>query len=87
MRLSRNEIIVMQKLLEKNCVNKVCAITIRKLVGSTKLSYFTVRNILKALTYAGLCGRGCDEGNAFTYYITADGVNMIKKLGVEVNEG
>lgn len=86
MKLSRNDVIVLQKLVESGCTNKICSTTIRKLSGKTQLSYFTIRNILKALTYAGLCGRGCDKGNAYTYFITVRGLEKIKELEVEVNE-
>lgn len=80
--ITRNEVILLQKLAGKDCNSTIKAITIGKLTESMELSYFTVRNLLKALTYAGYCARGCDSGNAHTYYITRFGLEKLRELGV-----
>lgn len=78
--LSRNEILVLLRLYNLNCVSKIKASSIRKISEKLDLSYYTVRNILKALVYAGLCEKGCPDGNAHTYFLTEKGLKEIEKL-------
>lgn len=79
-KLSRNELLVLAKLRSNYCVNKLKASTIRKISDGMDISYFTVRNLLKALSYAGFCEMGCDNGNAHTYYITEKGLQILENI-------
>lgn len=71
---------VLVKLKNNGCINKLKATSIRKLSSGMDISYFTIRNILKALTYAGLCSKGYPDGNAHTYFITSEGIELLNNL-------
>jgi predicted transcriptional regulator len=80
MRMSRNDILVLNFLLENNCTSEIKAVSIKKISEKTGISYYSVRNIIKALTYAGLCGIGLKNGSSFTYYIGEGGKVILKRM-------
>ena len=82
--LSRNEILVLECLLKSGCVSEIKAITLKKLGEKVNLSYYSVRNILKALVYADFCGEGCKCGRADTFYVNARGIEVLNKLKEDV---
>lgn len=83
-KLSRSEIIILESLIKNKCNNEVRAFTIRRISLETKLSYFTVRNLLKGLVYLGVCDKGLSSKNAYTYFVTEKGISEYKKLCKEV---
>lgn len=68
-KLNKSEIKVLQALQESNITNDMSAMKISTLSEKTGLSYFIVRNIIKAFYIAGICKKGRREGNGETYYL------------------
>lgn len=78
--VNRNEVIVMEELLKKDCSNKIKSLTINTLAISIGVSYYSIRNIIRGLVIAEYCGVGLKKGRSETYYLTNKGVHKIKEL-------
>lgn len=81
--MNRNEVLVMQELLNKNCLNQLKSLTINTLAKSVGLSYCSIRNIIRSLVLGEYCDIGLKKGKSETYYITKKGIDKIEELREE----
>lgn len=81
--MNRNEVLVMEELLNRDCLNQLKSSTIKTLANSIGVSYYSIRNIIRGLVIGEFCGIGLKKGKSETYYITSKGINKIKELKEE----
>ena len=78
--MTRNDIRILDSLLQKKCVNQVQALTIKKIAEQVELSDAKVRNTIRGLMVAGIVNNGLGSGNALTYYLTPKGISFLKEV-------
>lgn len=76
----RNEVLVMDELLKKDCLSQIKATTINSLANNMDISYYSIRSIMRSLVLAEYCGTGLKKGRSETYYLTEKGIDKIKEF-------
>lgn len=78
--MTRNDIRILDTLHQKQCVNQIQALTIRKICEHVNLSEAKVRSTIKGLMVGKLVSNGLSNGNATTYYITPQGISFLEDV-------
>jgi len=76
--LSKIEVDVLLYLFDNQYNNQMNSISIKKLSTLLNLNYFRLRNIIGHLNQLKLIFSGYKERNAFCYYISEKGIEIIK---------
>ena len=77
--MNRNEVLVMEEMLKRNCLNQLQSLTINTLADDMDVSYYSIRNIIRSLVMGEYCGVGLKKGRSETYYLTEKGIEKIKE--------
>lgn len=59
--------------------SEIKGVTIKTLVTKTKYSHVKVRGTIKLLIQKGFVAEGLRNGNSKTYYMTDDGIKLLKE--------
>lgn len=80
--LSKNDYLVLTKLLENNCTTEMKSWTIKFIAENLNLSQSKIRKTVLTFQNLNYLQQGAMQYNAKTYFITQKGIDKLKELKV-----
>jgi hypothetical protein len=79
--MHKSDIKILQILFKGECTNELKSFTIKQLqIYLTEFCYSKIHNTLVSLSLGGLVARGFKNSRADTYYITENGIKILRGL-------
>jgi hypothetical protein len=79
--VNKSDIKVLQTLYKSECTNEIKSFTIKQLQNYlSEFCYSKIHNNLISLSIGGLVARGYKNSRADTYYITENGIRILRGL-------
>jgi predicted transcriptional regulator len=79
--MHKSDIKILQTLFKSECTNEIKSFTIKQLkTYLSEFCYSKIHNTLVSLSLGGLVAKGYKNSRADTYYITDNGINILRGL-------